>query len=943
MANHSFSPSRRRFIKSGLVLTAGLPVIQSYPLFGSSPATAPAGDRLAATFRNPPVTAKPFVRWWWNGDKLSAKEIIRELDVMKEAGIGGVEINPIAFPGGDDLAIPSLKWLSPEWIEMVKVALKGAAERGIVCDIIVGSGWPFGAEFLTREEQSQLLTLSSRKVQGPGVVTLRKETLLKDALPEITSMYEGATSELHSLCLAPVQMDTFTPPVWFPFDRDKDDISITLPAGEHILYSLVKITGFQAVINGAPGAAGPVLNHYNTEAVRKFLDRMSDNLFPALKGLTGFRAMFCDSMELEGANWCHDYLSEFKRRRGYDVQPYLPFILYKVGHMGHAVEGGEITRLSGTAKEEVSRVRYDFFVTCMDMMRDRFLIPYTQWCNQYGFQSRVQAYGREFHPLEASLYIDIPECETWQWCNDGEANQDFSRNPTYTNVNKFVSSAVRYAGKKIVSCEESTNTSAVFNMTLERLKVSGDLSNLSGVTHSILHGFNYSPPEAPFPGWIRYGMFLNERNPWWPFFKLWAAYKTRLSAVLQETEAFADIAVMHPLADMWTLHGPQRDPFPGLRYPEYQYRVWEGIHKNGNSCDYTCESIIRQSTVENGFLKYRNRKYHTLILLEVETMMPATAEALAGFVKKGGKVIFVGKEPCRSPGLKDHQKNDRKVAQAVAGMKRANPSHVFTVEAPADDAVAWFAKIQKQCGIRPYMEIDRPNAYVSQIRQQAEGRDIFFVSNCSTGERFSIKASFPATKGQPWLWDMETGEIYRYPAASGNTLTIDLPPANSQLIVFDTHGEGADYPALPAEKAGKELTQWRLRMDHVNGTSQEHDIQTLSDLSADEPTRSFAGYLTYEKKLEGDISPFRWLDLGRVYGVSEVSLNGESLGCRWYGRHLYRIPEHLSKTDDKVLRIKITTTLGNYFKSNPGNRVGHNWTRGQSWQPVGMLGPVKLV
>ncbi|MDR1524190.1 MAG: hypothetical protein LBS79_02890, partial [Tannerella sp.] len=500
--------SRRSFLRSGMILTVGLPMLRPYSLFANSGANA-ASDPLFTAFRNPPVTAKPFVRWWWNGDKVTAREILRELDVMKDAGIGGVEINPIAFPGGDDLGIPSLEWLSPEWIEMVKVALKGAEERGIVCDIIVGSGWPFGAEFLQGDEQSQLLTLTCRKVKGPATVTVETAELLKEAAPEGVSMYKGATSEIHSICLAPVQMDTFTPPVWIGFGDQgmgygdqgmgysgsptpqsptpipqSPTIRIEVPAGEHVLYAMVKVTGFQAVINGAPGAAGPVLNHYNNRSVMKFLNRMSDKLFPAIEGLKPFRAMFCDSMELEGANWCSDFIAEFKRRRTYDVTPYLPFILYKVGHMGRPMQSADATQLSGAAKEEVERVRYDFFVTCMEVMRDRFLIPYTQWCNAHGYKSRVQTYGREFHPLEASMNIDIPECETWMWSNDGSGNRDFAKNPTYTNVNKFVASAAHYAGKKIVSCEESTNTSVVFNMTLERLKMSGDMSNLSGVNHS---------------------------------------------------------------------------------------------------------------------------------------------------------------------------------------------------------------------------------------------------------------------------------------------------------------------------------------------------------------------------------------------------------------------------------------------------------------------------
>ena len=931
-------PSRRTFIKSGLVLTAGLPFLQSCNFLTARKETS---GELFTLFCNPPVTAQPFVRWWWNGDKLAAKEILRELDIMKEAGIGGVEINPIAFPGGDDLGIPSLTWLSPEWIEMVKVALKGAEERGMICDIIVGSGWPFGAEFLTPDEQSQLLTLSSRKLKGSGKITVNVSDLLKEAAPVIHSNYEGSGSELYSLCLAPVQMDTFTASVDIPFEKGGDTIDINVPDGEHILYALVKITGFQAVINGAPGAAGPVLNHYNQEAVEKFTNRMSDKLFPALIGLKGFRALFCDSMELEGANWCYDFPEEFQRRNGYDVSPYLPFILYKVGHMGEAIGSAEITQLGGTAKEEVERVRYDFFVTCMNIARDRFLKPYTQWCNRHGFQSRVQPYGREFHPLEASFEVDIPECETWLWYGDGSRDVDFVSRPTYTNVNKFVASAVHLSGKKIVSCEEVTNTNAVFNATLERVKITGDQSNLSGVTHSILHGFNYSPLEVPFPGWVRYGTFFNERNTWWPFFKLWSTYKTRISAILQESRFFADIAVMHPLADMWTKHGPQRDPFPGLHYPEYQYRVWEAIHQNGCSCDYTSEAIIQQSTSEKGFLKYNNSAYHTIMLLEVESMQPATAEALAAFAKTGGKVIFVGKEPFKSAGLRDYAANDAKVKETIEAMKREYPSQVFTVEAPGE-MIPWFRKIQQKCGIRPYMTVENPSSYVSQIRHQTDDKDIFFISNCSQTERFAINATFPESKGKPWLWDAETGERYRYPVKDGNRLTIDLPPASSQMIVFDTsRADGEELPVMPAAATGTGLAGWSLKLQHIDGTTDNKEITDLFDLSNDESFHSFAGYLFYEKTVDGDAS-MRWIDLGRVYGVSEVTLNGEALGCRWYGRHLYRIPDHLTISGSK-LQIKITTTLGNYLKSSPENKVGNNWTRRQVWQPLGMEGPVRLL
>jgi hypothetical protein len=940
---HTFS--RRSFLKSGVMLAAGIPAMQMYPLKASvtnrQQVIGESEDPIYELFRNPPGTAKPFVRWWWNGDKLSAKEILRELDVMKEAGIGGVEINPIAFPGGDDLGIPSLEWLSPEWIEMVKVALKGAEERGIICDIIVGSGWPFGAEILEGDDRSQLLTLTSKKIQGPGKISLKIEDVLNDAKPQVNA-HKGADNELYAVAIAPVSMDKFTPPKWLPFDKNSAMLEIEAPAGENILYMLVKCTGFQAVIHGAPGAAGPVLNHYDKQATEKFLNRMSDKLFPQLQELKGFRALFCDSMELEGANWCPDFLEEFKRRRGYDIKPYLPFILFKVGGMGARMEGGEITQLTGEAKETIDRVRYDFYTTCMAIITDRFLITYTDWCNKHGFKSRMQPYGNEFHPLEASLPIDIPECETWIWGKtnnkDNTAFIDFTNNNSATNVNKYVSSAVHLSGKKICSCEEITNTTHVFQTTLEQVKICGDQSNLSGVNHSVLHGFNYTPLEAPFPGWIRYGTFFNERNTWWKYFKQWSAYKARLSSLLQETEAFADIAVMHPLADMWSIHGPQRDPFPRLLYPPYQYRVWEAIHKNGNACDYTCESIIQKSRVDNGFLTYGKCKYNTLILLEVETMQPATAKALAKFVASGGKLIFVAKEPYKSPGLVGYKKNDKEVSNTVAAMKKAYPQRIFTVDAPQTDMIAWFADVQQQCGIQPYMVIDKPNASVSQIRHRAKGKDIFFISNASQDEHFKLNLSFPESKGAPQLWDAEKG--FRKPLPAEKVIPVDLPPAASKIIVFD---ESPVRPLIglamerPEKNDALILKGWKMRLEHINGTSRTLDIDAPFDLSKDETTRPFAGTVIYEKKLE-NAAGYNWLDLGHVYGISEVAIDGTDIGSNWYGRHLYPLN---GDATGKTIQIRIITTTGNYIKSMPQNSANH-WVRNGGWTHEGMEGPVTL-
>lgn len=906
---------------------------------------------LYENFKNPLATAKPFVRWWWNGNRLSKQEILRELDILKEAGIGGVEINPIQFPEqADPMGLPAYDWLSEEWIGMLQIALQGAKERNIICDIIVGSGWPFGGEFLTKDEQTQVVAVGSRNLQGPKQYEINRKELMDEVEPYIHSPYDKKYKELIMLRLAPGHMETFEAGIDLTTEIKQEVITVDVPKGNHVLYYLVKLTGYQAVIYGTPGAKGPVLNHYNRAAVQKYLDRMSDGLHEKLGKLGNhFRAMFTDSLELEGANWCDDMLEQFKQRRGYSLGPYLPFVLFKVGHMGNPVEEAYGATFSPDVQETINRVRYDFEITRQELFRERFMETFQAWCEKQGVQSRVQAYGRGHHPLESSMLIDIPECETWLGPSIGEALEEnnYGQGRAYSMINKFVSSGARLAGKKLISCEEITNTGMVFNATLERIKIAGDQSNLSGVTHSILHGFNYSPKEAPFPGWVRYGTFFNERNPWWRFFRKWADYKARLSGLFQQAELYSDIALMHPLADMWMQFGSQRDPFPTKVYPAYAHNVWEAIHQNGNGCDYISENILQNSTAADGRLNYGTRSYQVLLLMEVESMQPQTAIALKNFADAGGLILFIGKVPVKSPGLLKHEKNDKMVYETMQSLQQSYPNRVVTVPAPQGKILDWFAGLQAKFNIQPYVKLDKPVSSVSQVFYQYEEADIFFIANYSLENHYQLRATFNHVEGKmPWIWDPESGNRWIYPQqGSGNELMIHLEPATSKLIIFSREKDG-DLYVLRSVKASDpyEISgSWHVTLHPVQGKSTTTTWSRLIDLKEDPDLQSFAGTIVYEKKFQvSHPDDYDSLDLGKVQGISEVWLNDQALGYQWYGEHRYDLGNRL-QPGKNTLKIQVTTTLGNYLKSLKNNEVAQNWTKNQPLYSAGLMGPVHLL
>jgi hypothetical protein len=960
--------NRRNFIVQGSILTVGYP----FRKLLSSSEPIDAGTNLYQTFKNPSSIYRPFVRWWWTGNKVEQAELARELRLLQEAGIGGVEINPIKFPARtNDLGKPALQWLSPEWIDLLKFCFGEAKKLDMSCDLIVGSGWPFGAEWLKGEERSQAVVIGAKSLEGPLNYEVSLFDLFKEADPSISSPFPGRTMEMLSVLLAPAVINRIEEVKDLSDQIPDGMIHCKIPQGKYVLYVLVKIHGFMQVIQGASGATGPILNHFNKEAVQKYLTKMSDSIQSQIGPLsTQIRSFFTDSLEMEGANWCADMSTEFKKRRGYDLVPWLPFILFKTTSMGNTLykpvppyniyeadiydQPTTVEYGAGQGTEfnqMIQRMRYDFELTKIELIRERFVHSFIDWCKKNKVNSRVQAYGREFYPLEGSFDVDIPEAETWIRPGLGAkmSEADYRVGRAYTVMNKYVSSAAHLKGKRKVSCEELTNIHLVFNETLELMKIAGDQSIISGTTHPVFHGFNYSPPNAAYPGWVVYGTFINERNPWWPYFRQFTDYKARLTALLEQATMFADIAILPATADLWSIYGAQNDSFPLTMHPQWQTLVWESVHQNGNACDYVPESVIRDATIQNGYLVYGPRKYQSIFLTQVETLEPLTAKKLFEFVASGGRVFFIDSFPNKAPGWKDHEQRDQEVQDWVEKIKSYADRSVF-LNKPGKDHTGWFKGIQEKYKISPYVQIDFPNKFVSQVRYQAKDVELllFINSNMNASYELNITPSSSIITGkQAWLWDAETGERYRITTQAGK-LPLDLGPADLKLLVFDQEKKGPVYKPVKRNDQTALLIKnpWFVTGRHVNGATITKEMENLSDLKEIPDWVNFCGTIIYQNNfIVEDQSKIKYLDLGKAFGISELFVNGKNAGVKWYGRRIYPVGVFI-RNGNNTIEIKIVTTMGNYLKSLTDNPIAQYWTNeGRTTQPIqstGLQGPVTL-
>jgi hypothetical protein len=413
---------------------------------------------------------------------------------------------------------------------------------------------------------------------------------------------------------------------------------------------------------------------------------------------------------------------------------------------------------------------------------------------------------------------------------------------------------------------------------------------------------------------------------------------------------FTDIAILPATADTWSLYSAQNEPFPAMMHPEWQTLVWESIHQNGNACDYVSEQVIQDATIQNGFLQYGDRKYQSIFLTQVESMEPATAKKLFDFVSGGGKIFCIETFPVKAPGWKDHDAKDKEVRDWVSRMKDYTDRFIF-LNKPGKDYTAWFTGIQQKYKIDPYARIDAPNKFVTQVRYQSKDVEmlLFINSNMNESYEISVNPSSAFISGkQAWLWDAATGE--RYKIAGSGSIALDLGPSDLKLLVFDKEKKVPARQYEPVKTQGKlfykSVGPWSLTGYHIDGTIIKNEMTELKDLKDLPGWMKFSGSIewrfnfNYQSTSESVVS---WLNLGKVFGVSELFINGKSAGVKWYGNRVYPMANLLKEGNNEIV-VKIVTTMGNYMKSLTDNKIAQYWTNEgrkiQPLEPTGLVGPV---
>jgi hypothetical protein len=171
--------TRRQFIRQSGKAGMALATVWSAPIRAgsiaraSSPQAAAPGEeaaKLRDLFLNPPNSARPMTRWWWFGGAVTPEEITRELILMSESGLRGVELQPLYPIEVDDpkRGIRNIRYFSSEWSDLLRHTTKETHRLGMQFDLTLGSGWPYGGPFIPVELAAREARVLIQESVGPG-------------------------------------------------------------------------------------------------------------------------------------------------------------------------------------------------------------------------------------------------------------------------------------------------------------------------------------------------------------------------------------------------------------------------------------------------------------------------------------------------------------------------------------------------------------------------------------------------------------------------------------------------------------------------------------------------------------------------------------------------------------------------------------------------------
>jgi hypothetical protein len=863
-------------------------------------------DYLKQGFINPPDSARPGVYWYFMDGNLNREAMTADLESMKKAGIGYVlflEVN-VGVPRG------KVDFLSEEWQELYKHAVKEAERLGIRVILGSGPGWAgSGGPWVTPAMSMTHLVASDTTVSGPDEFN----GILPLPLPKKPFFNESSLTQ----SLKKLRDDWYEDVVVLAFPTPKGSVRIALADNKALYYrapftsqpGVFPFISAPATFNETPGSAidqskiidltdklqkngtlqwkipegswtilrfgkrnngaitrpapAPGLGfeadkfdtvsfdaHYNA-----YIGKLINKVKPEKqKNGGGWTMIHIDSWEMGSQNWSPHFREEFKQRRGYDPLLFLP------------VYTGRI--VSNTETSE--RFLWDIRQTSNELIIENHAGRFKELGRKNGFRLSIEPY--DMNPaadLDLGSVADVPMCEFW---SDG-----FGFNSSFSCIE--ATSIAHVKGAPVVAAESFTaDVPEAWKKYPGDMKNQGDWAFCMGINRLVYHTFAHKAfPDQYRPGMTMgpYGVHWDRGQTWWPMAEGYHKYITRCQYILSQGKTVSDILYLTPEGAPQVFL-PPRSALEGTAVmPD----------KRGYSFDGCSPlTLIKNASVREGMIVFpEGGSYRIMVLPQIETMTPELVAKIGSLIKDGATII--GNPPVKSPSLVNYPECDVQVkALAKEIWGDGEIPDELSVRESGSGKIWWGERILKANSIKgtgidslnlfPDFEVTTDllgksglspdfisSGNIRYTHRLLADRDIYFISN-RTGQTVNDTCQFRDGTENAELWNPVTGEIDQvtgYPNKNGTfAVPVKLEAWQSFFIVFMHNNENdKNKQAVSDIFSEKQILMtleggWKIKFDTTWGGPEMTETDSLYDWSKSSVAgiRYYSGIAVYTKSFD---------------------------------------------------------------------------------------------
>jgi hypothetical protein len=690
------------------------------------------------------------------------------------------------------------------------------------------------------------------------------------------------------------------------------------PAGKWTILRYMCLNTGEKLKVPSPNSDGLATDHLNPAATRAHMNYVFDRLKESFGNLkqSGITNLYLASYEVRGPIWSPVFIEEFRKRRGYDMTPYLPALF------GARVGDGDRTE----------RFLFDYRKTLGEVLVDSYYNVARIDAHANGLQVKSEAGGPgppvhnvPVDSLAAHASVDSIQGEFWPYWPQADGLW----------VVKEPASAAHVYGRKIAHLESFTSMEH-WREGPGDLKNSADRVFSEGGNHFVWHTWTHNSPEAGLPGWVYLaGTHINRNVTWWPKAKPFIDYLSRSSFLLQQGKFVAE--VLYYYGDGGYKFVPPRHVDPSLG-PGYDYDV-------ANS-----DVILNRLSVKDGRLVLPDgMSYAMLVLPDSDAMNPAVLEKIELLVRSGATVV--GPKPARAQGLEGYSASDEKV-RAIAARLWGTPGVISGKPLRA---------VLQSMNIAPDFIAPEPFDYIHRRDGTA---DIYFVRNPSAA---TVKGMlhFRVAGKQPEFWDAVTGQIREAEgraAGGGTEVELELPANGSMFVIFRHPVRAGRKPQVALRVVDGIAIDgpWKVDFQTGRGAPASVTLPALTSWTAspDAGVRYFSGNAKYSKRFSVAAG---WresgtrvrLDLGKLWAIGDIWLNGKPLGIVWTPPYAVDCTAALRDGENELV-VEVTNTWFNRLvgdaklpESQRITRTNTPGSGGKPWsalEPIdsGLFGPVRI-